>query len=121
MSSAANIFEKFLEASSSGDFVAAAGYLADNYKFHGPLFQADNKKDYVEGTAQLAAIVRGHKMLRQWTDGDEACSVYDFHIETPKGKGSITMTDWTTVKNGKMVSSRLIFNTSEFVALMPEA
>ena len=120
MGNAAKVFNKYIDAFTSGDGATAAGLLADNFKFHGPMLQADTKAAFLEGAAQLCPIVRGYKMLKQWEDGDDVCSVYDFQIETPKGKGAITMSEWTTVKNGKLASSRLIFDSQAFMALMPE-
>jgi hypothetical protein len=47
------------------------------------------------------------------------CSIYDFEIETPAGSGSVTMSEWCTVRDGRLTSARLVFDTAAFNALMP--
>lgn len=119
MSDAAQIFSQYLNAFARGDSETAAGLIDDDFKFHGPLLQSEGKADFLEGAAKLGPIMRGAEMLRQFGDGDEVCSIYDFKIETPKGKGTVTMSEWSRVRNGKLVSSRLLFDTAAFMALMP--
>jgi hypothetical protein len=63
--------------------------------------------------------MRGYEMHRQWVDGDAVCSIYDFKIETPAGAGSIPMAEWNTVRDGKLASARLLFDTPAMAALMP--
>jgi hypothetical protein len=60
-------------------------------------------------------------MIKQWVEGDEVCSLYDFKVQTPAGAGSITMAEWATVRDGKLASARLIFDTAAMAALMPSA
>ena len=67
----------------------------------------------------LAPITRGYEMHRTWVDGDEVCAIYDFKVETPVGAGSIPMAEWSVIRDGKLVSSRLLFDTAAFSALMP--
>ncbi len=120
MSNASDIFNRYLQAFTSGDGEAASALIADDFVFQGPLLQTETKAAFLEGAGKLGPIVRGFKMLRQFGDGDEVCSIYDFEIETPKGKGSITMSEWSRVRGGKLVSSRLLFDTAAFGALMPD-
>ncbi len=58
-------------------------------------------------------------MRRMFVEGDEVCALYDFHIETPAGAGSVYMSEWSVVRDGKLASSRLLFDTGAFMALMP--
>ena len=93
--------------------------LTDDFTFVGPILQAKNKADFLAGSAGLGPMVRGCHMHRQWVDGDEVCSIYDFKVETPMGSASIPMAEWSVVRNGKLVSSRLLFDTAAMTALMP--
>ena len=43
--------------------------------------------------------------------------VYDFEIQTPAG--AIPMAEWSVIRDGKLVSSRLLFDTAAMAALMP--
>ena len=117
--SGAEVFKAYLERFTSGDADGAAELLTDDFTFVGPILQAKNKADFLAGSAGLGPMVRGCHMHRQWVDGDEVCSIYDFKVETPIGTGSIPMAEWSVVRNGKLVSSRLLFDTAAMTALMP--
>jgi hypothetical protein len=117
--SGADVFQSYLERFTSGDVDGAAELLSEEFTFVGPILQANGKAEFLAGSAGLRPIVRGYEMHRQWVDGDEVCSVYDFKIETPVGAGSIPMAEWSVVRDGKLVSSRLLFDTAAMTALMP--
>jgi ketosteroid isomerase-like protein len=119
MSGSARIFVDYLDAFTSGDVDRAAELLTDDFSFAGPLQQTEGKDAFLEGARHLAPLVRGHTMLRQWEDGDEVCSIYEFAIETPAGAGSVLMSEWSRVRDGRLASSRLVFDTAAFAALMP--
>jgi hypothetical protein len=115
----ADVFRTYLERFTAGDTDRAAELLADDFSFTGPVLQADSKAAFLAGSAALAPIVRGCVMHHQWVDGDQVCSFYDFEVETPVGAGSIPMAEWSVVRGGKLVSSRLVFDTAAMAALMP--
>ena len=105
--SGADVFQSYLERFTSGDVDGAAELLSEEFTFVGPILQANGKAEFLAGSAGLQV------------DGDEVCSVYDFKIETPVGAGSIPMAEWSVVRDGKLVSSRLLFDTAAMTALMP--
>ena len=117
----AEIFRIYLERFTRGDVDGAAEFLDDGFDFTGPILQSASKADFLAGSAMAAAMARGCEIHRQWVDGDSVCSVYDFKVETPLGAGSIPMAEWSEIKGGKLVSSRLIFDTANMAALMPPA
>jgi len=49
------------------------------------------------------------------------CSIYDVDLQTPIGRGAVTMSEWHTVVGGKVIAGRVIFDTAAFRALMPPA
>jgi hypothetical protein len=51
-------------------------------RFHGPMLRSEGKADFLAGSAGLCPIMRGADVYRQWEEGDELCSIYDFKIET---------------------------------------
>jgi ketosteroid isomerase-like protein len=116
----AEIFRTYLERFSSGDVDGAAELLAEEFAFDGPILQAKDKAEFLAGSATAAAMARGCTIRRQWADGDEVCSVYDFKVETPAGAGDIAMAEWSVIRGGKLVSSRLLFDTAAMAALMPQ-
>ena len=117
----AEIFRTYLERFTHGDVDGAAELLDDDFTFTGPILQSTGKAEFLAGSGPAAAMARGCEIHRQWVDADSVCSVYDFKVETPVGAGSISMAEWSVIKDGKLVSSRLIFDTADMAALMPPA
>ncbi len=121
MSTAAQVFDDYLSAFTSGDMDTARSLIADDFSFAGPMLQVTGKEEFFAGASQLLPIMQGYRMLRQWEDGDEVCSIYEFKIETPAAAGAIVMTEWCKVREGRLASSRLVFDTAAFNKLMPAA
>ena len=117
--SVAEVFTSYLDRFTSGDVDGAAALLADDFSFRGPMMKTEGKVAFLEAASGLVPITRGYAMHDQWVDGDEVCSVYDFHVETPVRAGSVKMVEWATVRDGVVVSSRLMFDPAEFQAFMP--
>lgn len=115
----AEIFRTYLARFTSGDREGAAELLTEDFRFHGPMLRSEGKAAFLEGSAGLCPIMRGAEVHRQWEEGDELCSIYDFNIETPAGAGSIPMAEWNSFRDGKLASARLIFDTAAMAALMP--
>lgn len=115
----AEIFRAYLERFAGGDVTGAADLLADEFTFDGPILQAKDKAEFLAGSTAAAAMARGCTIHRQWADGEDVCSVYDFNIQTPAGAGAIPMAEWSVIRDGKLVSSRLLFDTAAMAALMP--
>ncbi|WP_439381338.1 nuclear transport factor 2 family protein [Amycolatopsis lexingtonensis] len=80
--------------------------LTEDFRFHGPMLQSEGKAGFLEGSAGLCPIMRGADLHRQWEDGDDVCSIYDFKIETANGVVSISMAEWTTFRDGKLAAAR---------------
>ncbi|MDB6083418.1 MAG: hypothetical protein JWN43_1299, partial [Gammaproteobacteria bacterium] len=87
--SPAALVNQYLTAFYSGDFPTARGLVADDFHFKGPFVEASNKEAYFSSAARLAPVVKGHKLLRQWQEGNEVCSIFDVNLETPVGKGTV--------------------------------
>jgi predicted SnoaL-like aldol condensation-catalyzing enzyme len=118
--SSATIVEDFLTRFTSGDVDGAAELLDDEFTFHGPMVQSDDKADFLEATAPLVPMLQGHEMHRIWADGDEVCAIYDLKVATPAGAGAVTVAEWSVVNDGRLASQRIVFDTAAFAALMPQ-
>ena len=120
MGTAADVVNRYLNAFTSADMEGARALVAEDFSFRGPMMQVEGRDAFFEGASGLAPVVRGYELLRQWEEGDEVCSVYDFKIESPAGAGAVTMSEWNTVRDGKLASAVLVFDTAAFGALMPQ-
>jgi hypothetical protein len=117
--SPAGVVNAYLEGFYSGDFEAARLNVADSFSFEGPFLQVEGKDAFFAGAEGLRSIVRGHRLLRQWVDGDDVSSLYQVDLETPAGKGSVLMSEWHRVTGGQLVSGRIVFDTAVFRRLVP--
>lgn len=113
------LIREYLQSFYTGNFVEARNLVSDDFHFKGPFIEANSKDAYFSSAARLAPIVRGHNLLRQWEDGNEVCSIYEMKVETPVGAGAVQMSEWHTIRDGKLASGRLIFDTAAFRALVP--
>lgn len=119
MAGAGRVVSEYLDAFASGDFEGARQLVADDFSFAGPMVQVEGSEGFFAASAPLVPIVRGFRMLRQWEEGDEVCSIYELRMESPAGAGSVVMAEWNRLRDGRVASSRLIFDTAAFLALIP--
>jgi hypothetical protein len=117
---AGSLVTEYLTAFYTGDFDRARAAVAEDFSFQGPFLQVQSRDAFFAGAQGLQPIVRGHRLLRQWVDGAEACSIYDVTLETPKGTGSVPMSEWHTVRGGQLAAARVLFDAAEFRALLPQ-
>lgn len=119
MSNAA-LFSEYLDAFTSGDVDGALRLITDDFSFAGPILQSEGKDAFAEGSRTAQAIAAGYTMLRQFEDGDDVVSIYEFELGPPATPGKVLMAEWNTVRDGQLVSARLVFDTAQFTALMPQ-
>lgn len=114
------IYEAYLKAVLTGDHETAAQYIADDFTFQGPILDTKNKKEFFANLSpQLAAMTRGYNILQQFEKGDELCTIFEYNIETPVGKGAVYMVEWNKVRDGQLTSGKLVFDSAQFNALIP--
>jgi hypothetical protein len=117
----AEIVDRYLDAFYRGDFDTARTLLSDDLSFKGPFIQVDGADRFFASADGLRQIVRGHRTVRQWQDDNELSTLYQMELETPAGKGSVLVSEWNTVRDGKVASAVLVFDTAEFRKLVPQA
>jgi hypothetical protein len=115
------VVDRYLDSFYRGDFDTARTLLSNDLSFKGPFVQVDGADRFVASADGLRQIVRGHRTLRQWQDGNEVSTLYQMQLETPAGKGSVLVSEWNTVREGKVASAVLVFDTAEFQKLVPQA
>jgi hypothetical protein len=111
----------YLSAFYTGDFDRARSVVADDFRFDGPFVQAVGRDAFFASAEGLRSIVRGHRLRHRWVDGPEVCSVYDVDVQTPAASGSVTMSEWHSLRGGQLASGRVVFDTAAFRALLPPA
>jgi hypothetical protein len=115
----AEIVDGYLTSFYSGDFDTAAGSVAEGFSFEGPFVRVDGRDAFFASAQGLRPVVRGHRLLRRWQEGDEICSIFELDVQTPKGSAAIPMCEWNTVANGELVSGRVLFDSAALRELLP--
>jgi hypothetical protein len=113
------IVNAYLDAFYSGDVSKAKGLVTEAFRFKGPFVQAEGRDAFFASAAGLFPIVKGHRMLHQWSDRDEVCSVFEMMLETPLKKGGMPVCEWHTLADGKLIAGRAMLEVMDFRAFMP--
>lgn len=121
MMQAQDVVAAYLDAFYGGDFDRAGDLLAEGFSFRGPFVEVDGRDAFLASAEGLKRIVRGASVRRQLQHGDDVCTLFDLHLETPAGAGSIPMTEWHRVAGGRLESGVVLFDTVRFRALLEGA
>jgi hypothetical protein len=89
--------------------------LTRDMAFVGPLMRTSGATEYVDSTRQFLQMHRATRMIRQFENGNDACSIYEMDIATPAG-GMLTLevTDWIQVEGGKVARQKIYYDPREF-------
>ena len=92
----------------SGNYDAALEHLHERVRIKGPAGEAFGvPKDFIEMLRQY----RGkYDVKKVFADGDDVCLFYDLVTFM----GTVSMSSWYTVKDGKIVSIRTLFDPRAF-------
>jgi ketosteroid isomerase-like protein len=91
--------------------------LADDFSFIGPVDQTKGIDAFMKLNASFFPLVTGMRMLKQFEQGHDVCSIYEMDLASPSGTSlTLNIADWVVVNNGKMVQERLYYDTRAFAA-----
>jgi ketosteroid isomerase-like protein len=105
--SALGIAQRYFQAWRAKDMDAYRSLLADDADFAGPMGQAHNADECVQGMRGLASITEDvvvHKMI---ADGSDVISWFDLHTATAP---PCPVANWTHVEDGKITRIRVTFD-----------
>lgn len=89
--------------------------LVDNMKFSGPLIESNGAKNYIEMIGPFLKSHKSWKMLKQFEDDKDVCSIYELILSTPDGKSfSVVIADWIKTNSGKIVEQKIYYDPREF-------
>jgi Cu+-exporting ATPase len=109
-----DVVNEYLTAYTSGDVDRAASLVSEDFSFQGPMQATAGRSALRQIVAHVAASARGHRVLRQWQDGDEVCTLYQFSVATEAEAFSVLVSEWNTVRGGQVASSLMVFDTRPF-------
>ena len=65
---------------------------------------------------KLGTAVRDIRIKKQFFDGDQTCSIFDFITNTPVG--TIPCVEWIRVKDGRITSIQLFYDARDLAAFL---
>jgi hypothetical protein len=101
----------FTEAWTSHDLATAAGYVAADVVFDGPLAHLTGFEAYMDGLARFARAVTGLHVIAALGDDDQSLIMYEV---TTGPFGTLRCAECFTVKDGKIQTDTLTFDTFAF-------
>src|SRR5688572_16374553 len=101
MSATLDIVNRFLKLTSShsADVSGATELMTDDVQFIGPLMRVSGKQEYAALLGQFLPAHVSTKVLKQFSDGEEVCSIDELVVRVPSG-GTVTLelAEWFRVR-----------------------
>lgn len=95
--------------------------LADDFKFIGPVDQVEGIDAFMKLNAEFFPTVKDVRMLQQFENGDNACSIYEMDLMMPGGDIlTLKVADWAVVENGKLKEQRIYYDAREYAAAVQQ-
>jgi ketosteroid isomerase-like protein len=116
-----DIVSGYLTAFYGGDFESAGPLLAEDFEFNGPFVSVKGRDAFLQSAQGLRMTSRGHRLLKQWQDGPDICSVYELALQGPQRSGTVTMAEWHRVRGGRIQSALVLFDSAAFREILASA
>ena len=98
----------FTEAWTGHDLTTAAGYLAEDVVFDGPMNHSTGAEAYLAGLATFARAVAGMRIVAALGDDEQSLVMYEV---TTGPFGTLRCAERFTVTDGKIRTDTLTFDT----------
>jgi hypothetical protein len=112
MSGAASVVVDYLTAFTAGDMDRARSLVSEDFSFRGPRGGTEGRDEFFAAATWIGPYLRGVRILRQWEDGDDVSSLYEYDLGTKAGAASIRISEWSTVRDGQLTSALAVFDTA---------
>jgi ketosteroid isomerase-like protein len=107
--SALDVVVAYTEAWAGRDLPAAAGHLADDVVFDGPVARDESARPLLQGLERFVAqIAPGWNRLAALAEGDQVMLMYEVFL--PSGK-PIRTAEHFTVRDGRIRSETIVFDS----------
>ena len=108
MADAAPLAATYFRAWQDRDFEMYRSVLADDVTFDGPIGQARNAGECVQGIKGLSQIVSRIVVRRVFVDGDDVTTWFELH--TTAAPEPLLVANWIHVRDGKIAAIRVVFD-----------
>jgi ketosteroid isomerase-like protein len=94
-------------------------FISEEMSYTLPASSGSGKAAYVGATSRFLRVVDTAKVTRLIIEGDNACAIVRYELLSPKGNRlSADIAEILSVKNGKIASSAIFFDTAAFQDFM---
>src|SRR5258707_15856430 len=112
MEKSVDIVNRFYDATDNRRMNDLRALVSEDMTFAGPLMKTTGSKEYVAMNEQLLQFHRGTRMLHQFENGDDVCSIYELSMTTPAGGSmKLPIADLIQVKKCKNAAQRNYFQS----------
>src|SRR5262245_50571880 len=85
--------------------------LSEHVTLVTPSLKLTGSAAYVAAAERFLQVPCGIKMVRQFRDEDEVCSIYEQTLTPPAGNSvTVPVADWIEVKDGHIAAQRVYFD-----------
>ena len=107
------VVAQYLSALAGSDLDRARALLADGFVFRGPRMERALDRDtFLSEFGGKYDHVRDVRILRQVEREGQVASLYELDAQTPHGGTTFLMTEWNTVRDNRIESALLVFDTA---------
>ena len=93
--------------------------LTNEFWFSGPVDQTHGIEAFMKLNQSFFPMVTAMRMLQQFENGNNVCSIYEVDLTPPSGKSlTLKVADWVVVSNGKMVEEHLFYDAREYATAL---
>ncbi len=109
------VFESFRE-SMLGNTSNWKNLISDNISLIGPLAQIKGKEKFIEINEPFFASIKGGEVYQILESGNYIITQVSTAVEMPSGKIiTLNVCEWYEIKENKIESLRVYFDTAEFI------
>ncbi len=112
MANLTDIVRAYCDAVAAKDMTALRALLSDGFSFHGPMMATEGADSFIEQMQNFPFQAR-YETSRMIVEGDNVAHMFAFVVSAPV-EAYVQMCECFEVKNGKIHSSRLYFDTAQF-------
>jgi ketosteroid isomerase-like protein len=106
----ADLAVAFVEAFARKDMAAVAGFFAPDIVFESPQVRIEGAAAVAEAMGQFAQAIGAIDIIASFGDGERAVIMYDMKTGP---FGTLRAADHLVIRDGKIVSDQLVFDTYE--------
>jgi ketosteroid isomerase-like protein len=106
-----DVVRSYYAAFDTHDFGAARALMGDDFRFVGPMMEA-NSPEELFGKMKEFDCDFTNQMVHMAENGDTVAALFDCVFTRPFN-ATIRMSEWFTVKGGKIASANLVYDTRQ--------